>query len=271
MRINQSFAFSFLFAIALTAFSLTGCNDAGTNPGDKTVAIDSRVGIRLAVPLPDTGGVTLECATAKYYPCVNYPVAYDFARSGNNVTISFTSVVVTSFCLTAFGPAWCRIPLPDLANGTYDLSCTVNRNTYGFSLRVSDSTYRVSGTDTSAIFFVQNEIRRMPDGTLWGYIGYPSSGMQSAVAAFLDSARSIGCADTTLPAGDYQYFTVDAEGNVAIPGNHGYYFMKPFLFSYHGVTDHVRSLVGRFANSHDDSLSISVFDSRGTTIYSWML
>ncbi len=95
--------------------------------------------------------------------------------------------------------------------------------------------------------------------------------MESVVRAFLDSIRAVGCSHAAHPPGDYFYFVVSNDGDLVLPGNHGYYFMEPFVHRYTGESNALKQLVKRYAETYDDSLSIAVFNSKGETLYSWTL
>lgn len=271
MKINSIFAFVFETAAAFSATGLSGCTDTGTGSGGGFQQIESRINVSIAVPLPDTSAVQLNCATVQYYPCMNYGLVYNFSRYGRTIDVKFTGISVPNVCLTALGPATRSIPLPNLTPGSYNLNVTVNDTMHAFTLEVSGSAYSVTGADTNAVSFLHPEIKRIPPGTLWGYAGYPARTMESVVRSFLDSALTIGCMHVTLSPGNYYYFAVDAAGNIVFPGDHGYYFMMPFVYSYAGGSDPVKELVARYGKTYGDSLSLSVFNAKGETFYSWIL
>ena len=258
-------------AIILSISSLSGCQDSGTGTDYEYQPIGSRVNIQLFVPLPDSVNLILNCATEEYYPCCNYAIAYHLDRLGRTTTVNFTGIAIPNICATAFGPATCRIPLTSLSPGSYDLTFLVNGRIRFFKLAVSDTSYTVSGTDTDAVAFVHSKLMRIPEGTVWGYIGYPALSVAPLVRSFLDSARAVGCQTVRLPEGNYYYFSVDAGGKLVLPGNYGYYFMEQFVFSFSGKPASIEGLVARYGKTYGDSLSIAVLDTRGNVFYSWVL
>ena len=271
MGIRHSLAGSLIAAAALVISSLSGCEDSGTGTDYEYQPIESRINVQLFVPLPDSVNLTLNCATEEYYPCFNYGLAYNLNRAGRAASINFTGIAIPNICLTAFGPATCHIPLTSLIPGSYDLTFVIQGKIRYFKLGVSDTNYTVTGTDTDDVAFVNPVLMRIPKGTVWGYIGYPSLTVAPLVQSFLDSARALGCQTVQLPGGDYYYFSIDAEGNIVFSGNYGYYFMKEFIFSYSGAPASIEGLITRYGKAYGDSLSITVLDTRGNVFYSWVL
>lgn len=271
MGIKHSLARSLIAAAALVISSLSGCEDSGTGTDYEYQPIESRINVQLFVPLPDSVNLTLNCATEEYYPCFNYAIVYNLTRLGRTMNINFAGIAIPNICLTAFGPATCRIPFTSVSPGSYDLTFVVRGKSHAFKLAVSDTSYVVSGTDTDDVAFVKPALMRIPQGTLWGYIGYPSLTVGPLVQSFLDSARALGCQTVQLAGGDYYYFSIDAEGNIGFSGNYGYYFMKEFIFSYSGAPASIEGLIMRYGKAYGDSLSIAVLDTRGNVFYSWVL
>lgn len=271
MKANHSFVFSLLAVIAQSVAVLSGCNDTVTSSGADPRRIDSRINIRLVVPLPDTGALELSCATARTYSCFNFHIVSELSRFGSSINTLFKEIATPNICLTALGPATCTLPLPPLSPDSYDLRFAVNNIWHTFSLEVTDSVYRVTGSDTDAVVFLQPEIRRIPRATIWGYVGYSSGSMEGTARSFLDSAQVIGCTHAALSPGNYYYFEMDDAGEPVLKGKYGYYFMHPFVFNYAGKSDQVKELVARYARTYGDSLSIAVFTAKGETFYSWIL
>lgn len=271
MGIKSSLTRASIAAAALFLSSLSGCQDKGTGSNYDYQPIESRINIQLFVPLPDSVNLTLNCATEEYYPCCNYGLVYNLNRVGRSASVNFIGIAVPNICLTAFGPATCRVPFTSVSPGSYDLTFVVRGSSHAFKLAVSDTSYAVSGTDTDDVAFVKPVLMRIPRGTVWGYIGYPSPTVAPLVQSFLDSARALGCQAVRLPGGDYYYFSIDSEGNIVFSGDHGYYFMKEFIFSYSGAPASIEGLITRYGKAYGDSLSIALLDTRGNVFYSWVL
>lgn len=86
---------------------------------DSTDLVDGPVGALVVTETPD--GLLIE--TEDDYPCANYPLVVDIARTQSRVTVDVVGVEETESCLTALGPARVVVPYPESAagsNATYE-------------------------------------------------------------------------------------------------------------------------------------------------------
>ena len=100
-----------LFLIALISLPLlfNNCDDAVSDNKEYT-AIDSRINIKLSEELSvDKRDFFLYCSTERIYGCINYGIDYYVIKGANGFKIKFNNVVISDICLTALGPASCRL------------------------------------------------------------------------------------------------------------------------------------------------------------------
>ena len=248
----------------------TGCSE----DADRGVygPVDSRIEIGLVEDL-NAGGRTLSlnCSTEKIYGCYNFLILNEAQVSGSTVTLFFTGIYKPQICLRALGPARAVIHLGTLPDGTYLLSAAANGQALRTDLTVSDTAYRIGSGGAPWVVFPHPELLRVPEGTIWGYAGYHAAGSAHIVQSFLDSLQSLGARAHRYATGDYGYFTIDSTGAIEPPLNHGYYFIRPFIFHFPFPMSPVRDLVFSFGKNFGDSLNIGVYGSHGEVFDSWVL
>ena len=253
----------------LLAGLLPACNSLVGRKENSTPPIDSNIRITLSEQLSrERRTLTLNCATTKIYPCVNYQLDYSLARQGNTFIIQFHGVSIGEICFTATGPARASIDLGSLGAGVYRLVIT-NGDRLISELNVTTDSYVVSGTEGPTITFPAPRLNRVPDYTVWGLIGYASLGDASVAQAYLDSLEARGATTQVLAPGDYGYFSIDQNGEIVTPPNHGYYFALPYVRRFAGDPTSLQDVVRYFGQTQ--IVSVRLLTWRGDTYYSWVL
>ncbi|HEY6553678.1 MAG TPA: hypothetical protein VI669_09990, partial [Vicinamibacteria bacterium] len=219
----------------IAALSVLSCDDAPTQPPPEStgISIDSRILITPSERLSDgSRALVLKCRTERPYSCINYRIPFTVVRQGATVLVSFGKISLSgSVCLAAAGPATCAIDLGALAEGTYSLVFNSSTGNTRFDLLVEQGAYTVTPRQGSGVAFSPATLRRIPDETIWGLIGYvgPAGGpFDSLAGSFLDSLEAHGAEPVTLEPGEYGEFLIDSSGNMQWPGTSGYYVARPY-------------------------------------------
>ncbi len=252
-----------VLTILCAALALPGC----LHPADKTALVTSRVRVDLRETLSPAGR-TLEmpAATEREYGCSNYTLLYHLTRLGAHIAVAFDGVSVPDICLTALGPARCRVPLGPTAEGTFPLTLNVEGVARQGELVVTASTLELAGFDGGPVTIARPLLRRVPPATIWGLVGWGPEDESDKVKAFLDSLVVVGARPATLAAGDYDYFQVAEDGTVKMPMQGGYYFSRAFAFHFDGDHAALANVVAAFGRP----LWIAVYDDQGNAWFNWV-
>lgn len=246
------------------------CDDTVSDNTEYT-AIDSRVNIKLAEELsPGKRTLFLYCNTERIYGCMNYGIDYYVIRGTNSFNVKFRNIVISQICLTALGPASCQIKLGELSAGTYNLNLEVNGKTEQAILTITSGSYKITHTPGFDFKFDNTELKRVPDNLIWGSVGYINDSLTNAVNTFIDSLQLLGASPVTLTAGDYGFFKIDASGNMIPPENHGYPFIKMFLYDYQNDLEDVKQLIKRTQQQYVNQIYISCNTWQGDVCYGWV-
>ena len=245
----------------------------GCEKNEMHKSVDSEINIRM-VEIFDNSPRTLQMhfSTTKIYPCCNYPIDLSWKKTSNSIEISFNGVIETDLCLTALGPATAIIDFGTLGNGTYQLIFQNGEVKYSGQLVVSSDSYKVNFGSNSEFSFANALLNKMPENTIWGYVGYHKQETSTLVQSFLDDLLSLGANEKLYLPGDYREFEIAENGKIVQPdATSGYYFARSFVFQYSGDIAKVEQLVEQYAHDYGtEYMYIGVYTDKGNQILSWM-
>lgn len=260
-----------LIALMFLPLLFNNCDDAVSDNTNYTT-IDSRINIKLREELSSTKKTLhLDCRTERIYGCINYGIDYYVIKSANSFKIKFNSVIISDICLTALGPASCRIKLGELSEGTYNINIEVNGKTELAILTVTNDSYKITHTPGFDFKFDNAELKRVPENLIWGSAGYINYSLTNVVNTFLDSLQILGAAPVNLSSGDYGYFKINLSGEIIPPEYHGYPFIKMYLFDYQNNLEDVKGLMKRIQQQYVNQIYISCNTWQGDVYYGWVL
>lgn len=237
-----------------------------------TRPINSDIEIRM-IEILNEAGRTLElyCRTTEEYPCMNFPIDRRYSVKPGSISIRFKNVIDPGICATAFGPATTTINLGNLKPGAYNLSIDVVDSHNSGNLIITPDQYIIDIGKKKQIVLTGAVLNRVPASTIWGTIGYHQTATEPVVNEFLSSLLGLGAATRTYLPGDYGYFSIDESGEIEAPQNHGYYFIRPFIFNYSGTSGNLEDLLRTYRQNHGNDVSIMLYTSQGEIFRSWML
>lgn len=251
------------FAAVFAALASAGCREAA-----EVVPLDSPVRVQVVETFGPAGRrLQLECATEREYGCMNYALATRSDFWGKTIALQFRGVEVPGTCLTALGPARTIVGLGVVPEDRYPLRLIANGTTVGGVLQVAADSIVVTGAAGDWTRIPRRVVRRVPDGAVWGLIGWGPEDRTAEANAFLAALRSAGGVSLALPPGDYHRFRATADGRLEWPGETGYWTHRVFVMRWSGSRSPIEAIV----RDHGDPLWISVFGDRGEEWQSWML
>ncbi|HKR03005.1 MAG TPA: hypothetical protein VJY62_00100 [Bacteroidia bacterium] len=162
----------------------------------------------------------LNCSGGNF-GCTNVGIKYELKIEYDNITIVFFDAYYTSYdhCIepgNSDAPsAVANVDLGYLPNGNYNLNISNNNSTNHLILIVSDSKFKIVGSNSSTVKFYLGimESNRIPVDALWGDISYDNSNYNKMLS-FFDSLDSHGCSQFVMEPGNYGVFIVNADGSI---------------------------------------------------------
>lgn len=210
------------------------------------------------------------CNTKEIYSCMNFQIDRKFTKKSYQVSIRFRNVIDPGFCLTALGPATTMINFGNLNEGVYSLDVHVVQSKSSGHLIVTNDQFIIEIDKKNQLEFENTVLNRVPENTIWGTVGYHTSATEPIVDEFIGVLQSAGASAREYRPGNYWHFTIDQNGNIESPQNHGYYLIRPFIFEYSGDSGELENVVKSFGQQHNEYLKIILYTAHGETFRSWM-
>ncbi len=203
----------------------------------------------------------LHCSTVDIYPCSNYMIAVNSQRKEKDISVDFLGTYEPDICLTALGPATCKMNFGMLPIGTYTISINKHGQKNTGRLTVDDKKYSLELDTKNGIQIEHEMVYKIPERAIWGYIGYIQNDDMVWINHFIDDLKKLGAEELCLEKGYYSYFTVDETGNIIAPENKGFQYIKTLLFRLNDSnTENVDRLVEQYKQQYGTS---------GISIYNW--
>lgn len=155
--------------------------------------------------------------TVKIQDCQNYYIESSFSRKGNTIEINLGKPQIPGICDQGAGPAKANFDLETLSNGTYNVTIKLGQIVPSSGrLTVSSSSYFFSINNPIGFRFVHNQLLRIPDFSVWGYVAYDAKA-QATANQFYNDLAAISFPQE-LTAGYYGYFSILETGQMELGG-----------------------------------------------------
>ncbi|MEI7735560.1 MAG: hypothetical protein WCI49_08835 [Ferruginibacter sp.] len=258
----------FIFIAICTISLLASCHKedspAATN-------FDGNIKIRMSETVDSTKRVlTLTCFTEKIYGCSNLSIQTSHTITSGKITINFIKIAESYICLTSLGPAYTIINFDKIPIGVYELELNFGNSKVAGQLNVSTGSFVASVPVQTKVQFINPDLKRVPDNTIFGTVHYHAAGTATLVQQFIDSLQYFGATATVYPQGDYGQFQIEAGGSIKQTQDPGYYFTRYYIFNYTGNNNLLKNLVQRYGNNYPSELLITLNSTRGQVFYSWV-
>lgn len=237
---------------------------------EATPTFDENIKIKMAETVDSVKRtLSLSCYTEKIFGCSNYGIEATHTLTNDKITINFIKIIAPTICLTSLGPASTVISFNGLANKTYAMELNFGANKITGQLDVTAGSFVATLPPQTKVQFVNPDLKRIPDNTIYGTVHYHSASTSSIVQKFIDTLQLYGAVPTLYPQGDYGQFQIEANGQIKQTQDLGYYFTRYYIFNYSNSSGQLRDLVKRFGINYPNLLLITLNTAKGETFYSW--
>ena len=205
------------FGIAVLFTALNSCNR--TSKEDKIIDIEKEFSIQLWEKLDDSGGnLQFIVSTIKEQPCAGTKIDYSSNRYSNNVVLTVKDLIKPANCTTVNQKVTDTVTIGSLETGSYKLNINLKdvilNNGY---LYVDQGRFNVVMSKEDGISVSTEELKRVPSGTIWGYLSYDNT-QEAKYIKFFDNLNKMAT-NANLQSGNYGYFKIDGNKNVEIKAN----------------------------------------------------
>lgn len=262
--------FNPILIISIIFFGFQSCKKTETLPISDDILNGDNIKIRMSEIVDSTNRtLLLHCFTEKVYECANYGIQATHTLTKDKITINFIKIIAPNICLTSFAPAATSIKFDELESKNYEIEFNFGSTKIAGQLNVSTGSFRAMLPAQMKVQFVNPDIRRVPNNTIYGTIGYHSTSTVATVQSFIDALQLCGAVPALYSQGDYGQFQIESNGQIKQTQNLGYYFTRHFIFNYSGNSAQLKNVVRQFGVNYPDALTITLNTTKGEIFYSW--
>lgn len=244
MKRSTFYSLTIATVIVATALSFNSCNKEKI----ETMPLGT-VNVNMFESLFNNGReFYLQVQTDQTNLLTSYYIRNSINKEGNTINIQLTDIekVDASGVNVATGPASAYINIGNITPGLYTLNIDVAGRSNQGSLSVEDSFFVSIFDQTDGLTFNYDTLYRIPNGALWGYVGYQNNAYEPIALAFKDTLTDIGAVGLGLTKGNYGYFTVDEEGVYHQEINENFTYYRQFFYSYIESKEDLTSVIEYF-------------------------
>ncbi len=197
--------------------------------------------------------------------CLNYDIDYQSARLGNRLSVSLNQFIEPADCLAGEAPVKADINLGSLPSGNYNVNIDF-RNTVenDGQLLVSPESYFLTMKSEDGIVLLREELLRVPEDVIWGYVALRAGADAAVAEAFLADLQAISDEPKALRSGYYGHFTINnLNGEVFIYEQPTDGSAINFLRQYTDASAALKTLVADYRDRHGEELIIRMFNADG--------
>jgi hypothetical protein len=206
--------------------------------------------------------------TVKDLECPNQELDLSFRRTGNLLFIEVNELIDAEDCQPGNRGTVSRVNFGNLSPGLYSLRINLlDIAENNLLLDLSPASILLSGKNLNGLVIGREELLRIPESALWGYISAQTSSAEEALEAFNNQLNTL-TESLQLPPGYYGYFQLTGTANqeVSFPEQEiGGIQTLTFLRESPEDLTGVDSLIQAFRTAYADQIQIRVGTGSGQT------
>jgi hypothetical protein len=212
----------------------------------------------------NTRTLQIRANTIQSQNCLNYNIESSISRKGSNFEINLGKPQIPSVCEPGIGTAKSTLDLGIISNGTYNLTVKLGQIVPSTGrLVVSNGSFYLSILNPIGFRITRNNLLRVPDNTIWGYIGYDANALPVVTQFFTDLAGISQNID--LPKGYYGHFNLLESGVIEL-GNAPASTdrpIQPILRRFQANEKDLEKLILNYRERHGQSILIRLRNTAG--------
>lgn len=238
---------------------LTACNKS--NDPDVILNVEEEFSIILWEQLrQNTRDFQLNLQTLKKnFKCQNFEVGFDQDQIGNTLLITINDIIEPTDCLEGENKASGIVNFGKLPTGFYNLTIDLKDvvSNQGV-LEINEDFFQLNMNSKDGIIIEKNQLYRIPDRLIWGYVQYQDQSVTDDFLAELDQITQ----SVSLTAGNYGYFNIE-NTNLTINADTDISTATTFATSLVGNTAELKILVKKYQEEFGNGLALKVYTFRG--------
>lgn len=219
-------------------------------------------------PTQEERNLVVQIESIQTEQCLNYRIDYQFSKDGNRLKIALNNIIKPLDCVTGEATVKSDVNTGYLLNGIYsfniDLKKTVSNDG---QLTVSADSYTLDMQSENGFSMKHEELLRVPDGAIWGYVNYQQAVNESLANKFLEDLKNISQSPTAYRAGYYGHFSIaTADRKISVNAQPQTSNLKTFLYQYTDQTAKLKNLLATYRSQYGNRLIIQFYNAKGEVL-----
>jgi hypothetical protein len=210
----------------------------------------------------------LHLSTRKNQVCQNAVIDFEFSKTGNRLALSLLEIQAPKDCTPGNDPATAVADAGSLPSGFYELSIDLENTVFNKGqLTVTANRYLVNMESSDGFTLLHEELFRVPEESIWGYITYEETDAEPVAKAFVDDLSQLSTG-LNFDKGYYGHFQIsDNKNTVAISGRPPTTRIKQFVFQLQrDRLEDIKRLAGQYRAEHGGTVDFKLLTWQGEEI-----
>jgi len=255
--------------MSLVIFSIlyfTGCNVDSIDEPIIIPFVEQEFIFDLWENLNTNAGPSLEIRmyTIEEGECLNTSILSSYTRDELELQLTLFEILNPENCDPGTAPAAGQEAISDIEFGLYDLKVDLQGLvTYKGQLNSTSLSYTVNMDEENGIQWLHDELFKVPNGALWGYLTYTEATSLSEAETFLTDLEGIS-ETSNANDGYYGHFELSEDGSILkIDGMPEEGNQLPFLYRYQGEKMTLDEMVSELRENAPAGLELVLRDQEG--------
>lgn len=262
----SSYVLRWVSLVVVVTLCFTGCKLDSIDDPIILSFIEQEFSFDLWENLNTTSGSPLEIRmyTIDEGECLNATILSSYLRDQLELKLTLFEILEPETCDPGQAPATGVEAINDIEFGLYELKIELQGIvTNTGQLSSTSLSYSINMDEENGIQWLHDELFRVPNASLWGYLTYTESTGQAKAEAFLADLEAISD-ESSAQDGYYGHFGLSDTGNqlkihdMPEEGNH-----IPFLYRYQGEKATLDQMVEELRENAPEGLKLVLRDQEG--------
>ncbi|MFK7935286.1 MAG: hypothetical protein AB8G22_17365 [Saprospiraceae bacterium] len=252
-----------LSLILIILGSIWSCTFNNVDDPKVVVSIEDEFEIQLWETLSsDQRSLQLRTETLAEEQCLNYEIAFQVVKRSNRIRTTIDDIIEPDDCLPGNARPTAHIDLGKVDNGLYEFEINLKNSTIVNTgqLVVNDNSYLVEMNSTDGITLTPNQLLRIPEGTVWGYLS--ADNVENIATDFLTDLNTSENTKEFLE-GNYGYFSLTGDNEISFPIETTFQQKRTFVLDYQGEVEELETLVEQYKVQYGELLKLQVYTWQG--------
>lgn len=202
--------------------------------------------------------------TLEDYECLNTVILSNYLRVGRNLELTLFDILDPEVCDPGLAPAVGLEELDNIDEDLYRLDIELQDVVSNLGwLTVTEDAYVIEMETENGISWLQNELRRIPENALWGFVTHTDLSSRQQAEALISDLFDLSSA-SDLEDGYYGYYLLSDNGTkVEVPSMSTQTQAETFLFKYEGALTEIDQRVEDFLANAPEGVELHFWDGKG--------